>query len=467
MNKGLTGVIISLLLVLSVAFAILYISANSRIGTLEKDLRTVIDERENQLINLKADLADMTGRVQSLDSELEGQSASLESLSAVKEENDVLIADLEKKIAGRDEQISSLEAEISDKSGLLDSLSASLDEKYAVISSLSAENREQAGQISTLTASVQERDVRIQELTESAVEKDQQIAGLQKELEHYKAGAEETKKEPAVSDTDSDAEITADAAPAVMEPAADVIPAQDDQSEKIVSLTADVEEKEKQIAQLTSELSGLKDTISSMDADSTGRDEQIEKLNADLADRDSRIEQLNADLAERESQIESLNADLSNREGQIEALKADIVRRAGENVTMSSDLSDKEAELESLNARMETLLSAQAAFDSQKTLMKQWFIETIAGASAGSHVAQDSFSMRFRVRAEDRPNVRSEPGTSGKVVGHASSSVEYEVIDVYPGVWLKIRLENGKVGWISSKMGTLSDLKFSFESAEE
>ena len=89
---------------------------------------------------------------------------------------------------------------------------------------------------------------------------------------------------------------------------------------------------------------------------------------------------------------------------------------------------------------------------------------TVAAASSGDQSSSAAgVSMRFKVRATDNPNVRSEPGTSGKVVGHATASAEYDVLDVSPGIWLRIRMENGRYGWISSRMGTLSDLHFAFE----
>ena len=75
-------------------------------------------------------------------------------------------------------------------------------------------------------------------------------------------------------------------------------------------------------------------------------------------------------------------------------------------------------------------------------------------------------NLRFKVRSKDSPNVRSEPGTQGKSIGHAPASSEYEVLDVSPGTWLKIRLPNGKVGWISSRMGTLVSMDFVYNIPE-
>ena len=63
--------------------------------------------------------------------------------------------------------------------------------------------------------------------------------------------------------------------------------------------------------------------------------------------------------------------------------------------------------------------------------------------------------------------MRKQPSTSGKVIGHAALSAEYEVLDISPGAWFLIRLENGNTGWVSSKVGTLSDLQFDFEDVPE
>ena len=101
--------------------------------------------------------------------------------------------------------------------------------------------------------------------------------------------------------------------------------------------------------------------------------------------------------------------------------------------------------------------------------MKQWFVGTISGASSDSlsSPAGGTVTLRFRIRSADNPNVRSEPGTSGKIIGHASASAEYEILDVSPGIWFKIRLENGRIGWISSKLGLVTELSFPFETEPE
>ena len=74
--------------------------------------------------------------------------------------------------------------------------------------------------------------------------------------------------------------------------------------------------------------------------------------------------------------------------------------------------------------------------------------------------------FKFKIRDADSPNVRREPGTHGKIVGHAPASAEFDVLDIAPGLWYLIRLNNGKTGWISSRMGTVTDLHFEFNTEE-
>ena len=71
--------------------------------------------------------------------------------------------------------------------------------------------------------------------------------------------------------------------------------------------------------------------------------------------------------------------------------------------------------------------------------------------------------IRFRIQTADRPNVRKQPTTSARVIGHATSGGEYDVLSLSSGLWFQIRLENGNIGWISSKQGTVTQLLFPFE----
>ena len=63
MKKGLTGIIISLLLILSVVFAVLYVSANSRHHSQVNDLHSVVDSREKLLMEMSSDLERKSGSV--------------------------------------------------------------------------------------------------------------------------------------------------------------------------------------------------------------------------------------------------------------------------------------------------------------------------------------------------------------------------------------------------------------------
>ena len=116
----------------------------------------------------------------------------------------------------------------------------------------------------------------------------------------------------------------------------------------------------------------------------------------------------------------------------------------------------------SANDSLEELLKARTEADMQTVQMKQWFISAISASEENkSSVAMPQ--MSFRVRAADSPNVRKQPTTTSRIVGHASPGGEYEVLDLSPGVWFRIRLENGNTGWISSKLGSLTQLHFFFE----
>ncbi len=70
---------------------------------------------------------------------------------------------------------------------------------------------------------------------------------------------------------------------------------------------------------------------------------------------------------------------------------------------------------------------------------------------------------RFRIRDTDSPNVHKTASLSSRVIGHAKASVEYEVLDIAPNGMYKIKLENGKEGWIHPTVGTLKILEFDFD----
>ena len=163
-------------------------------------------------------------------------------------------------------------------------------------------------------------------------------------------------------------------------------------------------------------------------------------------------------------------SELANRDGQIDALKADIIRRADENGMLTAQVAEKEGELNRIRAGQKELEEKLYAFETGISALQKWFIDSLSGSedkrntesgSGGLHV-----SLRFQVRAQDSPKVRKEPGTGGTVIGHAPASSEYEVLDISPGLWFMIRLNNGKTGWISSRMGSVNDFTFSFNNGD-
>ena len=229
----------------------------------------------------------------------------------------------------------------------------------------------------------------------------------------------------------------------------------------VARLSSDIGDKDKMILDLSEKLSGstdIPDIQNNVDVvpDSNGTGNSI-------------AESLSAEISQKDSQIDSLTADLLNRDGQIEALKSDIVRRAAENVTLSDQLENMNAEIDTLRNELSALKKDEQAFADRTAFLKRWFISSVSGSSDdfSSPVTDEeahSVLLHFKVRSHDNPNVRKDPGTSGRIIGHALASREYEVLDISPGMWFMIRLENGKTGWISSKMGAITDFSFSFES---
>ena len=72
---------------------------------------------------------------------------------------------------------------------------------------------------------------------------------------------------------------------------------------------------------------------------------------------------------------------------------------------------------------------------------------------------------RFRIREEDNPNARSYPGIAdGNILGHATASQEYTILDVSDNGWYLIQLDNGKTAWVNGKMGSVVEIGFNFAS---
>ena len=82
-------------------------------------------------------------------------------------------------------------------------------------------------------------------------------------------------------------------------------------------------------------------------------------------------------------------------------------------------------------------------------------------------VAKDCKILQVESRAKKYPAPAEVRAYLDALVGseHDALTVaaEYEVLEVFPGLWFRIRLENGKEGWISSKLGILTELQFPFE----
>ena len=92
MKKGLAGAIISLLIILSVVFAVLYLSSSSLYSAQVSDLRSVVDDRENKMIDLNADINELSSELQVLNDSLADQTAKAELLSAEVENSKNIIS---------------------------------------------------------------------------------------------------------------------------------------------------------------------------------------------------------------------------------------------------------------------------------------------------------------------------------------------------------------------------------------
>ena len=63
MKKGPAAIIISLLIILSVVFAVMYLSSSNRYTAQINALRSVVDDRENQMMNMNAGLTEMSSEL--------------------------------------------------------------------------------------------------------------------------------------------------------------------------------------------------------------------------------------------------------------------------------------------------------------------------------------------------------------------------------------------------------------------
>ena len=86
MKKGLAGIIISLLLILSVVFAVLYISSCSRHNSQVNELHAVVDSREKQLIEMNSKVSGLTDQLRDAEENLAGCKDEIESLNNILEE---------------------------------------------------------------------------------------------------------------------------------------------------------------------------------------------------------------------------------------------------------------------------------------------------------------------------------------------------------------------------------------------
>ena len=161
-------------------------------------------------------------------------------------------------------------------------------------------------------------------------------------------------------------------------------------------------------------------------------------------------------IAEKAAQIDTLNADIADKAAQIDMLNTAVA--------------DKTAQIEVLNADMETLQKAQTDSAFQAEELKKLFMKTFGASPANTMANLEGNEnveviRRFRIREDDNPNARSFPGIAdGNILGHATASQEYTILDVSDNGWYLIRLDSGKTAWVNGKMGTVVEIGFNFPS---
>ena len=102
--------------------------------------------------------------------------------------------------------------------------------------------------------------------------------------------------------------------------------------------------------------------------------------------------------------------------------------------------------------------------------MKKLFMTTFSASSDNALANLEGNEnveviRRFRIREEDNPNARSYPGIAAdNILGHATASQEYTILDVSDNGWYLIQLDNGKTAWVNGKMGSVVEIGFNFAS---
>jgi len=219
---------------------------------------------------------------------------------------------------------------------------------------------------------------------------------------------------------------------------------------------------------LSAEVTGLTEQLETMKTDATASAGQISALEADVAEKTAQIKTLQTDVTEKTAQIETLQTDVSAKAGQIETLSAEVTEKSGQVAALQADVNEKAAQIDTLNEDVKELKALQEHNAAQVEDLKALFMETFASSSANTlSKLPDSDAVtvikRFKVRAIDNPNVRKHPSIYAEGIGHATSSVVYEILDISENGWYQIRLDNGKIGWISPAMGELEELEFNFD----
>ncbi len=423
-----------------------------------RELESLLNEKDAVIADLKLSLADKNLQIPEQQETIRAEAAT----ETKQDEGPLLASQLPDPAGDQDNQavpetdphparIAELESQVSGLESENASLTASLSEKAAELDKLSSEVSASSSRISELEAVLSEKDEQILSLSGDCTDRETRI----RELE---AGLKDS------TDTVSS-----------LKEKTDIL------SEQVSVLTKDLSAKETQIQELQeklgrqtelafslqTDLSAKEEQILQLSADLTLNNEKIETLEADVTHRDSRIEDLNNEVTSRDNTIQSLSDDLSDKNDEVNQLKEDILSTSGESERLKTGISTRDEMITSLKTENSSLEEQQLVYSERIEDLQNLFIDTFVSSSGNSlSLSEDSgiqVIKRFRIRDTDSPNVHKTASLSSRVIGHAKASVEYEVLDIAPNGMYKIRLENGKEGWIHPAVGTLKILEFDFD----
>ena len=126
-----------------------------------------------------------------------------------------------------------------------------------------------------------------------------------------------------------------------------------EKSNQIALLDADITTKEGKIEGLIADIDDKENQIKELSADNAEQAAQIEALNADITLKANQIEKQALYISEKEKQIDTLNSDLTYRQEQIEELNAIVIAKESEIESLNLGSAEKSAQIDALKAEIE------------------------------------------------------------------------------------------------------------------